>query len=75
MNCPTCGSDECVSNGVDGYICLECSTQFFADEEDGPVCPNCGATFFENFDEITREYICFCGKSFGGVFVDEDGEK
>jgi hypothetical protein len=70
--CPTCGSDEYVWNGVDGYICLECSTQFFVETEEEIICPNCGATYFESYDEITGEYICFCGHVFGGEFSDEE---
>ena len=72
--CPTCGSDECVWNGVDGYICLECSTQFFVEGEEIVECPRCGARYFESYDEIDGEYICFCGKRFGGEFSDDDDD-
>jgi hypothetical protein len=63
MQCSFCGSDDYVSNGVDGYICMECGTQFFSD------CVNCVPDMIENYDIIDGQYVViqdlvciFCGK-------------
>ena len=41
-HCPTCGSPDYMSNGVDGYICCDCSSQFFVVNQIPPdgLCDN-----------------------------------
>lgn len=66
MNCPTCGSDDYVSNGVDGYICMECNTQFFKESNCVSCIPDYMIEDYEMIDGqcmVIQELVCiFCGK-------------
>ena len=57
--CPECGSEDVVFNGVDGFICCECSAQFFVSSEASPdgLSDNevCDPGFREN-----EEPLCPC---------------